>query len=508
MEFCSKLDFLMNLTQMKNKDLAAEIAVDRSLISLLRSGKRGMPKNKLHIRRMAGSFSRHIVTDFQRQALAEMSGFPGMRTRMSAEILELQLERWLLGDSDIVDNILDGIKQDAAADWEITPPKITAPEGETFFFYGSEGKREALRFIMANVKEGMIGIFDNTDLDWLVSDPVLSAETQAVIMKLLGKGSTITHIIPSISEIVSYTDSLRFMLPIYTRGNVNVYYYPRIVDMVRKLTLIVAPGQCVSYSYGSHSESRNLITTVSTNKEYINAHAEQFREYLSQCRSALTVHREPREFFGTVSDFYTPGGDIIQKLQPLSTASMPAELALLFAEQTEDPVWKYEFRRTAELLPSIEKRMARYRHIDISPLSSVKDIAAGKVPVACPHPNGNCPCYTPETYIMHLKNIIRLIDTYEGYTFIPVAPEEYFDYDLMVNEGGLALLPHRSENSPMIMEFRRPEIVLACREHLMRIVDKAGFSEAARGRTKAKLGALIAELEKTTKSPKKGGRSR
>lgn len=37
MDFCNKMDFLMKLTQMKNKELAAEMAVDRSLISLLRT---------------------------------------------------------------------------------------------------------------------------------------------------------------------------------------------------------------------------------------------------------------------------------------------------------------------------------------------------------------------------------------------------------------------------------------------------------------------------------------
>lgn len=46
MNFSDKLNFLMNITQTSNKDLATGISVDRSLISLLRNGKRGMPKNQ------------------------------------------------------------------------------------------------------------------------------------------------------------------------------------------------------------------------------------------------------------------------------------------------------------------------------------------------------------------------------------------------------------------------------------------------------------------------------
>ena len=53
MLFSDKLNFLMILTQTSNKELAAAISVDRSLISLLRTGKRGMPRNREHISRMA-----------------------------------------------------------------------------------------------------------------------------------------------------------------------------------------------------------------------------------------------------------------------------------------------------------------------------------------------------------------------------------------------------------------------------------------------------------------------
>lgn len=496
MDFCNKMDFLMKLTQMKNKELAAEMSVDRSLISLLRTGKRGIPQNKLHVRHMAESFSKRILTAYQRQALAEVSGLPSMRTEVSAEILALSLERWLLGNIDIVDHLLDGIKQDVSVTEEFSLPKITAPEGETFFFYGEEGKRDAFRFFISNLKEGIIGIFDNTDLNWINSDPAFAADIQALIKSHLNTGYTLTQILPPISNISCYTDSLRFLLPIYTRGNVNVFYYPRTMDMTRNITLIVAPGQCVSYSYGYNTAREHLITIVSTNKEFISAHAEQFREYLGLCRSALKVHREPPEFLEMMKDFFALHGDVCQKTLPLSTYSMPVELAEILAEQSTGSMWKESFQRVAKVIPSVEQRMANYNHIDISPLNSVEDIVAGKVPIACPHLNKNYPFYTPETYIMHLKNILRLMDTYKGYNFIPLDPKAYQGYNLMVNEGGMALLSHGQNHSPMIMEFRRPEIVLACKEHLMRIVDREGGLEVSRNRTKAQINALIKALEK------------
>ena len=53
MEFKDKLNFLMKITQVSNKVLSKAIAVDPSLVSLLRSGKRKPPQNNIHIINMA-----------------------------------------------------------------------------------------------------------------------------------------------------------------------------------------------------------------------------------------------------------------------------------------------------------------------------------------------------------------------------------------------------------------------------------------------------------------------
>ena len=49
-------------------------------------------------------------------------------------------------------------------------------------------------------------------------------------------------------------------------------------------------------------------------------------------------------------------------------------------------------------------------------LASAKEIRSGTVPVASSSRN-YCgqPYYTPETYCLHLKNILRLMEQYENY---------------------------------------------------------------------------------------------
>lgn len=74
MDFSSKLNFLMNITQTSNKELAKSIYVDPSLISHLKSGNRKRPHNHQHIVNMAEFFAKKSQAEFQRNAISEMLG--------------------------------------------------------------------------------------------------------------------------------------------------------------------------------------------------------------------------------------------------------------------------------------------------------------------------------------------------------------------------------------------------------------------------------------------------
>lgn len=56
MPFSEKLSFLIHLAKTTNKELAAELSVDPSLISLMRTGKRKLFKNPAQTKKMASFF--------------------------------------------------------------------------------------------------------------------------------------------------------------------------------------------------------------------------------------------------------------------------------------------------------------------------------------------------------------------------------------------------------------------------------------------------------------------
>lgn len=96
MQFYEKLVFIMNLTQTSNRKLAQALRVDPSIISRLRTGKRGIPRNSELLRSMALFFSERCNTDYQRRALSEMVGVKRIITARRDYLSEF-LFQWLCG---------------------------------------------------------------------------------------------------------------------------------------------------------------------------------------------------------------------------------------------------------------------------------------------------------------------------------------------------------------------------------------------------------------------------
>ena len=140
MKFSNKLNFLMNITNTSNKELAEGISVDRSLVSLLRTGKRKTPRNHDHILHMASFFARRCLADFQFYALAEMLEKPELRSGIPEQELSEQLYKWMLGDTPIVEHIFENISQPPSASYVTqgfsSTSLLPTHNRETSFFTG------------------------------------------------------------------------------------------------------------------------------------------------------------------------------------------------------------------------------------------------------------------------------------------------------------------------------------------------------------------------------------
>lgn len=502
MIFSDKLNFLMNLTQTANKDLAAGISVDRSLISLLRTGKRGMPRNRDHISHMALFFAQRCTADFQRHALSEMLGQTILRSSMPTNVLAKYLEKWLINDSRTAEHLFDGINA-APESPEIKKEipdtnSISVNITETAFFYDNKGKRNAVCQILELLKDidQPCTIFFSSDdyMEWLFEDYDFTMQLQNSLIEIVQKGFEVFQIMPSVNHMNRYVESLIYWLPLYVTGQVKAYYYPRIRDNLYRHFTVIVPGHCVLTSTSIGNES-NSITMFSRDPELINENVKQYQQHLALCRSAMHVHYEPEEFSQCLQELFSGTGAFVQKDYPLSVDTLPADLLMQVIEHTENQAWKRSFQMFLDKIPQFEELLTHTAFVDISELSTAEEIRSGQIPIGCAfRAYEGHPTYTPETYIRHLKNILRLMDEYENYHFIPMPHKTRRDYSLFISSSGYALLL-RNHPPALMLEIKRPEMVSAFREYLMRMAEHMGYDGIQRTKTRMQINALIHELQ-------------
>lgn len=509
MDFSDKLNFLMKITQTMNKDLADGISVDRSLISLLRTGKRGMPRNREHISRMADYFARHCTADFQRHALSEMLGQTVLRSSMPVDFLADYLEHWLSNEPDPNMTELVFRRENSSKLTEnpriadASMPSVPTGSDSTTFYYGNEGKRNAMHHLLSVIRDMSepctIYHASEDNLEWLLEDYSFIGEYQSAMINNVHRGFQICQILPSVNYMNRYVESLRFWLPIYTTGQAEVYYYPRLRDNLYRYSVIVLPGHCALTSVSVGLE-HDRIVCFSTDPTFVDKTFLQFQDYLSLCLPVMTLHNSPEDYYTYFQKLYRSTGSMIQKVFPLSANTLPKELLKQLAETAEMPYWRNTFRMYLDEISHFEEKLLHTEFFDICELASAADVRAGKVPIGCPYKAyEGYPVYTPETYVLHLKNILRLMDRYDNYHFIPYTYKEArHDYSLFVNSNTPSLLV-RNLPPAMIFEIKRPEMVMAFREYLFRMAENLGYGGMHQTKTRMKILSCIRELQEPDK---------
>ena len=530
--FSEKLSFLMYICKAENKELAAALSVDASLISLMRTGKRKLPKDTAKTEKMAEFFARRCSAAYQRQALSEMLGKAAIGTGMPIDVLAAYIAEWISGGKNLADEVLSDIKtvsekQGGAGDLSgdrydgksygtdnvhsgfsaVREPfgAKTAPltptdgsDGKTLFFYGNAGRREVMSHVMRVLKEvetpGAVYTLIDDNLEWLLSDYMLTQTVQRDFMEVLARGFTFHQVMPPLNYINRYAESLKFWLPVYATGQTKVYYYPRLRGNLYRHSIIVVPGKCVQYAASAAVGSTSDITMFSTDTRLVAAFEKQFNEIVAMCRPALNVYHSLAEAAPCFPKFFACRGESVQAVNSLSVNSMPVQLLERFVGETTDAQWAKTFRTIADASGELEARFSGEPYIDMCRLATAEEIKSGRAKVAVPvaTESGGL-CYTAETYVMHLKNILRLMEEYENYFFLPLPDDHDSAYNLFANESGIALIV--STRKPLtVLEISRPAMVTAFREHLLRIAESVGYDGIEKEKVKMKLRALIQEL--------------
>ena len=508
MTFAEKLIFLMSLTSTSNKQLAIALNVDPSLVSLLRTARRGVPKNPAFIRAMALYFAKKCVGNYQRIALSEAMGRKHLQLQMETEQLASILFGWLTDRRNQVGEFLNTFERfsiDSAAGAAQAAKPDAAQKGDAgnYVYYGSEGKRGAIGAIIRRLfsldTRGTVLLATDESLKWLAEDTAYLKQTREQMMLLLQRGFRLCRIAAPIYTVEQAFDSLSQLMPLYLTGQVESYYYPRLRDNVYHRTLIALPDVAAVFSSSIGAQTVSHATVFTQDARFVNALAEEFHDFLAECRPMMTTYStagNSDELLRCIAQFESDNGNRIQQSTSLSSITAPPELIRLAVQSVPEKEADKIVHTLSNARSLFCQSLAQYEVVDIHSLASVNEVRAGSVPVSVAYLRQDPPIrYTPELYAAHLESILGLMEQYKNYHAV-LRPRDAQTHALMVKDGRQALLL-RPGTPLMVFEVSQPNIAEACREYLEQLVSSPLSAAMQRQETVSRLRAMIHELRRS-----------
>lgn len=497
MVFSEKLTFLMRISGTSNKGLAEFLHVDPSRISQLKTGRRGRPRDPESLHSIATFFARHCTSNSQRIALSEGVGNITFPNEMTTEELARNIFCWLVDTPLQSQN--SAVKTFAASDTKHAKEFLSADGQEQFVFYGNEGKRNAVRLMYQQALEldepQTIYMCSEENPTWYYEDPSFLAEQEEQRLRLVKKGFHIIHILDlNTSLAVTFENIIRW-IPAYMTGMVEPYFYPRIRDGVFNHTLIIIPGKMSLFSTSIANNPVSHMTLVSTNAHVLEETTTFILDYFNICIPAMKVYWTSEDTYRCITDLSFIQASRIQKRLSLPPYSLPMHILENYLKTPNDSYRTNFAHFYMDYMNRFESDLQLFENVEICPLATAEEVRSGKVRIEFPGIVKEAKeFYTPKTYALHLKNIIRLMETYEKFHFVPIPYNENDYASIFIKREKRAVLTN-TKDGMITIETEQSDMVKIFQEYLLRHIDTTDFrSTTGRRQIIDRLRSLIAEL--------------
>jgi len=508
LEFCEKLDLLMNVTGTTNSALAHSVTLDASHISRLRRGQRRALKDKASIAAISTFFARRCNESYRRKAVFDAMGL-SRDTRDADELSEL-IAQWLSedksGGAKTVGSFLTGLTKMPT---EPGPRPLSAKESrraagealpELASYYGVEGKRTAaIKFLsaVAAAKEpSTLLLFSDEPTDWMTDDREFSEKWAKLMSIVLSRGNRIIIIHTISRDLDEMLHAISQWMPLYMSGAIEPYFYPKKRDGIFKRTLFIAPGiaAVVSGSVGNSNEgAANLLFG---DKTAVAAYEVEYMQYLAMCRPLMRIFtaRDKDACFNTLLEFENEKSDAMIKTESLSMLTMPEDvLADIVGRAKMDATLLTAHRRIRASL--FENLLATSSFTEILRLPDISRVMECGVSVSLSVMFiGGGICYTPDEYLRHLKHLVHLMETY-NYFCIRLIEYSADDRYMVYAKEDLGVIVAKTSAPTIVMAMREGNISAAFWDYLRDASGSKEYSPAERSGTIRKLVSYIRRLE-------------
>lgn len=441
MSFKEKLDSLMEVFGVSNNRLAKALAVDASLVSRWRTGKRMPNPDSPHIKSIASYFAEMAKMDYQKTALWEIMGLP-LSNYTAKKILEEFLQQWLKGqlarENVLINNFLDKIGKTEG--FPCLPPSLPPEKNLTAshplraeILYGLEGKQKGVLAFLEAVLQGKelcpLLLYSDESMEWFRDDRLFMRRFASMFYQVIAKGHQV-KIVHTISRDMSEMfAAIDFWLPFYITGAIQPYYCPKYREHYFRRTIFAAPGTAVLTSSTLQGLERNAPNLFSTDLPFVNSLTQEYYEYLNICRPLMHIFTDSYKptLAENLGKFALQAGDCSRLSNFISPYTMPEEVFIRLLERSNiDPLnqkivlEQYKLRKT-ELL----NNLCSLKYTEIITLPSPAEIKQGAVMAEIQELAGAPPlAYTTVELIQHLKNIIVLLKEYKNYHLI-ISPRSF-----------------------------------------------------------------------------------
>lgn len=433
MTFAEKLDILMNITNTSNSVLARNISLDASFISRLRRGVRTPSKNVTYIQAMAEYFARNCRAGYQKTALLEaIQDSSGFQPQTSAELMDLIYE-WLRAEEEAdpvpaaVDEFVHGVAGFQFKKPEPVPAvafkgKHSPSVSDDAVFYGVEGKQNAVLVFLSLALESTspdhLLLFSDEDMGWLIGNREFTAAWSTLLAQVIRSGKRIKIIHNVNRDFDEMLSAIREWVPIYMTGTIEPYYYPKTRDGLFRRTLFIAPDAAAVSSCSVGSGSATSANFLFTDKQTIQALKKEFHDLLALCRPLMRIFApfDKEAYARLLAEFEAEQTDAIIKTDSLASITLPLDVLEQMLARAAAPHREKLLADQQRRLDKFTAHLSDCRFTAICPFPDLESIMAGEAVVSlCEMPGETKLRYTPEEYLEHLKNNLRLLKTSENY---------------------------------------------------------------------------------------------
>lgn len=422
--FAQKLDFIMNLTNSHNIDLARATGLDASAVSRLRTGKRTPPRGRGFYPTMSEYFATRLTDEHQKKTLADAvcpgEPWPDCSGR-AAELIFKWFSLDKESNSDSVELLLQSFsKLSFPVLPTVVPSSLSAtetPQQQLFFGLAGIGQGVLALFDLSIAAGGArdIYIFSDETFHWLSISEQSLQSFGARLKLLISIGCSIKIIHNTAKPLPELFSAFSNWLPLYVTGAVEPYYYPRVRDCLHRRTLVVADGLAAMHAVSVEGIGDDTMVHFLTEPSGIQSLKNEFFSFMKYCKPMLQAVCSSELYYKRLLEHEYTAGDYYLAGTTPSLFTMPARVAERISYRSgDDRLFElYTWLRETATAHTGAKKM-----LELICIPTEQQIKSDTIPVAVSQPLGIPGCYyTACEYAAHLRALAEYAREHRGYSF-------------------------------------------------------------------------------------------